>query len=507
MSPDDVFFAEWRARGQGERRSLARARRLLDLLGAPTASAPVLTVVGSKGKGTTATYASAYLAAAGLRVVSVTSPALRANRERVRVNGTAISDASLSALAARISKALGSMPDRRESPGYLSPVGLFTIAGILHARDIEADVIVLEAGMGGASDEVSLFPPHTVAITEIFAEHVGVLGDTPAEIAREKAAVTSARTQAVLSLPQQPAVHQAITTVLRDRTTRPGKTTRLSTGTALRRDTEPTNDSTDTEASSPSKTEPMEVPEAEAAKAAEVEAGRVDLETVDLETVDLETVDLETVDLETVDLETVSAEGGTLPPDLLPPSYGRRNAVLGCAAAARMLSLLNLPLPPPKTLTDVLASVRLPGRLSFHTLPESGTKLCVDSAINRAGVATALTMALRHWPRVDHVLLCLPDHKDIEGAVTELAGLPVTFVRLALPHLRFTAPLPATWTAIDESQLTRRLLTELGPHVLAIGTVYFTGKVLDTINAPTETLFTPPPQPPAPSPQAPPPPP
>ncbi|GII89754.1 hypothetical protein Ssi03_77440 [Sphaerisporangium siamense] len=191
-------------------------------------------------------------------------------------------------------------------------------------------------------------------------------------------------------------------------------------------------------------------------------------------------------------METVDTEGGTLPRDLLPPSYGRWNAELGCAAAARMLSLLGLPLPAPKPLTDVLASIRLPGRLSFHTLPESGTELCVDSAINRPGLATALTMALRRWPRVDHVLLCLPDHKDVQGAITELAGLPVTFVRLALPHLRFTAPLPADWTVIDESQLTRQFLTEIAPHVLAIGTVYFTGKVLDTINAPTETLFTPP---------------
>ncbi len=41
--------------------------------------------------------------------------------------------------------------------------------------------------MGGASDEVSLYPAEVVAVTEIFAEHIGVLGDTVAEIAREKA--------------------------------------------------------------------------------------------------------------------------------------------------------------------------------------------------------------------------------------------------------------------------------------------------------------------------------
>ncbi|MEU9884702.1 hypothetical protein [Sphaerisporangium sp. NPDC051011] len=411
MSSDDVFFAEWRSRGGGERRSLARARHLLDLVGCPEASAPVLIVVGSKGKGTAATYASAYFAAAGLKVVSVTSPALRTNRERIRVNGAAISDAKLRALAAQISKGLRGMPDREALPGYLSPAGLFTVAGVMHARDVGANVIVLEAGMGGESDEVSLFPPYTVAMTEIFGEHLGVLGDTPAEIAREKASVTSERTRAVLSLPQRPPVQDAINTVVRSRAH--------------------------------------------------------------------------------LDAEILSTDSGTPPASILPPSYGRWNATLGCAAAARTLSLLGGDQPSRQRLHEVLESVRLPGRLSFHTLPESGTELCVDSAINRAGVATALKMVRERWPDIDHVLLCLPDHKDVQGVVTELDGLPVTFVRLALPHLRFDSPLPAGWTVIDEDALTRRLLTEAGEHVLALGTVYFTGKILNTIDAPTEQLFTP----------------
>ncbi|RCG24962.1 hypothetical protein DQ384_31875 [Sphaerisporangium album] len=442
MSSDDVFFAEWRSRGREERRSLPRARHLLDLLDCPEAGAPVLTVVGSKGKGTAATYASAYFAASGLKVVSVTSPALRANRERIRVDGAAVSDAKLRGIAAQISKGLRRMPDRETIPGYLSPAGLFTIAGVMHAREVGADVIVLEAGMGGGSDEVSLFPAHTVAMTEIFAEHLGVLGDTPAEIAREKAAVTSKRTRAVLSLPQQPSVQDAINAVVHARAHLKVET--LATGPGTR---PPTVSST---------------------------------------------LDTGSGTLLPIDPPTVATWSATAPPpSILPPSYGRWNAELGCAAAARTLSLLGKDQPGPQRLHDVLASVRLPGRLSFHTLPESGTELCVDSAINRAGVATALAMVRERWPDIDHVLLCLPDHKDVQGVVTELDGLPVTFVRLALPHLRFNSPLPAGWTVIDEEALTRPLLTEAGQHILALGTVYFTGKVLNAINAPTEQLFTP----------------
>ncbi len=133
MASIDVFFQEWRERRPGRQRSLSRAADLMRELGFPEPSGvPVLGVVGSKGKGTTATYASAHLAAAGLRVVTVTGPSFRAHRERVRVNGLASGDAEIAALAEEIEAAR-----RRLLPadgGYLAPSGLFHIAGLLRAR-------------------------------------------------------------------------------------------------------------------------------------------------------------------------------------------------------------------------------------------------------------------------------------------------------------------------------------------------------------------------------------
>ncbi|WP_239162123.1 Mur ligase family protein [Acrocarpospora phusangensis] len=371
---------------------------------------PVLTVVGSKGKGTAATYASAFLAATGARVVTVTSPGLRSNRERIRVDGAAISAAELEALGERISRGLQQLPGRDELPGHLAPAGLFTAAGVLHAKAAGADYLVLEAGMGGGSDEVSLFPPNVAAMTEIFAEHVGVLGDTVVEIAQEKARVISGTTAAVLSLPQQPAVQEAIQDFVSQRANL-----------------------------------------------------RVDV-------------------LDTRD--------GTLPSELLPPSYGRWNAELGCSAAARLLSLLGRELPDPGKLRQVLESVKLPGRLSRHFVPGSKTEIYMDSAISGAGVATALRMVRRNWDHIDHVLVCLPDHKDVEGAVLELAGYPVTFVRLSDPHFSFTRSLPENWAVVEEDKVTPAFLSGLGEHVLSLGTVFFSGRMLNVLNAPTERLFT-----------------
>ncbi|WP_061297221.1 Mur ligase family protein [Herbidospora cretacea] len=379
MSSDEAFFAEWTTRRPGSRRDLPRARRLAQALGA-VSPAPVLTVVGSKGKGTTATYASAYLASTGARVVTVTSPGLRSNRDRIRVDGVSISDEELAALGARVSSV--TLP---ASDGYLSPAGLFTIAGILHAQDVAADFVVLEAGMGGASDEVSLFPAEVVAVTEIFAEHLGILGDTVAEIAREKAGVITEATRSVVTLPQSPEVRAEL-----------------------------------------------------------------------------------------------SARAGTRLHQITPQATPwTTNALLGRSAAAHLTSA--------EPQEQTLRSVRLPARFSHHDIGR--TRLIIDSPITGAGVAMSVQRALVEWGSIDRVLLCLPDHKDLSGAITELGDLPVTFVQLPETHLNFTRELPPSWDVTTIDKVDARFIESAGDRVLALGTIYFTGHLLDNLNIPTDRLF------------------
>ncbi|MEU6754620.1 hypothetical protein ABZ914_51055, partial [Spirillospora sp. NPDC046719] len=148
--------------------------------------------------------------------------------------------------------------------------------------------------------------------------------------------------------------------------------------------------------------------------------------------------------------------------------------------------------PPAETLRRVLSTVVLPGRMSWHAVPGTATTLLIDSAVDGTGVAAALAAARDRWGEVDHAVVCLPDHKDLDGAVRALGDLPVTYVRLPQPHLRFTRPLPPSWDVVESGAVTPEALATLGHRVAVLGTVYFTGLVLDRIGAGTERLFVPP---------------
>lgn len=401
--PDQAYFREWDARAPGERRCLARARALLHAAGLDSPGPPVLTVVGSKGKGTAAVYASAYLCAAGQRVVTLTSPSLGPTTERIRVDGVPVDNATLAGLGAKL-EAL--RPARTAGTGYLSPSGMFLLAALAHARDVGADTVVLEAGRGGRSDEVSLVSPAVVAVAPVFAEHLDQLGGSVAAVVADKLGVVRAGTRAVVVGTQAPATWHQIHH-------------RLVTGTGLR------------------------------------------------------------------PIDAATDPAGDIPAHLLPPGLGAANARLGCVAAYHLLGAA----PEAAALRRVLGSVHLPGRLSWHHLPGTGTDLVVDAAVDRTGVAAAIQYARTRLGGIDHVLLSLPDGKDLAGAADRLRGLPVTFVTLPTGHLSYRRPVPPEWATVPVSEVDRGFVAARGARVLALGTVSFVSHMLRLAAATTAVAF------------------
>ncbi|MDR1426264.1 MAG: hypothetical protein LBJ08_00675 [Bifidobacteriaceae bacterium] len=144
-------------------------------------------------------YAAATLAAAGLRVGSIASPGLRSGRDRIRIDGAALSPADYRIAAQIAASALAELPPPASPADYVAPAALYLLAGVRFLAS-RCDVIVAEAGIGGASDELSLLPLTHLAATVAFLEHTALLGPTVRMIAADKVGAAGAHTRAICFL-------------------------------------------------------------------------------------------------------------------------------------------------------------------------------------------------------------------------------------------------------------------------------------------------------------------
>jgi dihydrofolate synthase / folylpolyglutamate synthase len=160
---------------------LERARRVLVRTGWRRPHCPFITVGGTNGKGSCVAMLAAMLQASGRRVATFTSPHLVDYRERIRIDGTPVSVASLVAAFERIADALGT--------DSLTFFEFNTLAALLVFETAGPDAIVLEVGMGGRLDTVNLVDADASAIVSVGLDHMEWLGRDLESIGREKAGI------------------------------------------------------------------------------------------------------------------------------------------------------------------------------------------------------------------------------------------------------------------------------------------------------------------------------
>jgi dihydrofolate synthase / folylpolyglutamate synthase len=166
---------------------LERMQRLLERLDHPERKLPpVIHVAGTNGKGSTIAYLRAILEAAGLRVHTYTSPYLVRLNECFRLGraggGALVGDDEL----------CGAL-EHCERANAGAPITIFEIetaaAFCLFARH-QADVVLLEVGLGGRLDATNVVDtPLATVIAPVGMDHTEFLGDTLTKIAGEKAAI------------------------------------------------------------------------------------------------------------------------------------------------------------------------------------------------------------------------------------------------------------------------------------------------------------------------------
>ena len=100
-------------------------------------------------------------------------------------------------------------------PWHPSFFEMLTAIAFEYFAQNKMDIAVLEVGMGGRLDATNVVEPRVSVITDIALDHQKFLGNTVAEIAREKAGIIR-RGGVVVTLPQQPQANDVIGNTILD---------------------------------------------------------------------------------------------------------------------------------------------------------------------------------------------------------------------------------------------------------------------------------------------------
>jgi dihydrofolate synthase/folylpolyglutamate synthase len=130
---------------------LERTDALLEAAGAPHRRFPTIHVGGTNGKGSVAATIANVLSAAGYRTGLYSSPHLCSFRERVRVNGTPVSEDELVSAAAPLWAAI-----EESGASFFEATTVIAFHALAQAG---VDVAVIEVGLGGRLDATNVITP------------------------------------------------------------------------------------------------------------------------------------------------------------------------------------------------------------------------------------------------------------------------------------------------------------------------------------------------------------
>ena len=148
-------------------------------------------VAGTNGKGSTCEYLERFAMANGLSVGKSTSPHIHLFNERIAIDGKPVADQSIVRAFQEIESA------RKEIT--LTYFEFATLASLLLFCEQKVDVAILEVGLGGRLDAMNIVDPDLTIITHISLDHQDWLGNTRAEIAREKAGIMRAGVSCIVA--------------------------------------------------------------------------------------------------------------------------------------------------------------------------------------------------------------------------------------------------------------------------------------------------------------------
>lgn len=192
----------------GYKEGLDNSLKLDEHFGHPHEHFRCIHVAGTNGKGSVSNMIAALLQTCGYRVGLYTSPHIVDFKERIRVNGTPISEEYVTKF----------VEDEKEFFEPLSPTffELTTAMAFKYFQDTDVDIAVIEVGLGGRLDCTNIITPILSIITNISLDHTQLLGNSLEQIAIEKGGIIKRGIPVVIgeTLPETKAIFNALATDL-----------------------------------------------------------------------------------------------------------------------------------------------------------------------------------------------------------------------------------------------------------------------------------------------------
>jgi dihydrofolate synthase/folylpolyglutamate synthase len=190
----------------GMRFGLDRMRRMMTVLGSPERSFDSIHVVGTNGKSSTTRMIAAILERHGLRTGCYLSPHLVSYSERVQIAERDIETHAFAAAIAQAAWAAERVNRTLAEGDHVTQFELLTAAAFWELARRGAQVVVVEAGLGGRYDSTNVVDSAVAVLTNVGLEHTRWLGPTLADIATEKLAVLGGDSVLALGARMQPEV-------------------------------------------------------------------------------------------------------------------------------------------------------------------------------------------------------------------------------------------------------------------------------------------------------------
>ena len=186
---------------KGIKLGFERTGAIMQACGNPHIELPIIQVAGTNGKGSVCAILASIFNAGGYKTGLFTSPHLVHVNERIRINEQPISNAEIDTFIQSYKHDV----EKIESTFFET----ITAIAFWYFKKNDVDIAIMETGLGGRLDSVSICKPLATIITPISLDHVEILGETLREIAVEKAGAMK-KDVLCLSAHQHPEVEEAL---------------------------------------------------------------------------------------------------------------------------------------------------------------------------------------------------------------------------------------------------------------------------------------------------------